>query len=515
MTEVWTRPWALLDLSRSHRQSLNKGVSVEPRGALWAYHANSQSIRLNGRADVAHDVIGFDQSDHARRLALLPLPKRSSAIRINDIGPMHWSGVPERPQKNQEPQTEAQHLAHRLLMRTELVFDRLSEVETALADPINLWRELHDRWTKDRDDVEPRMDLIVRQARDLKRILEGLSHAPRRILRRTHRMMPLARVQEMDRRAMTWLIRQPGETLAERAGNDQRILGVAREENFDTLENRVLRTYCELARAYAREFLDRHKRKNRTRRYRWVRDFAKQNQRLARELKSLGVRKAEPGATPNFVLLENPNYRQIWDAWQELLDRNRVADELWRWQPRTWEEFCAFAVMVSLQSLDGVQLVAASPISYLDTQSQGRWTENENPLGVFYLADRNLVVEVQYELARPGKARADFAAPIWLRVGSTLDALAFEKRIAVWPMWDVQGELVKGEADQLSDMLQQTRTENLAGAVIIRPTGHESSMAINAASNCVAMTLGVQGEPLRAGLSELTRQIYALITVEA
>ena len=511
--EVWTRPWALLDRTRSYRQSLKEGVSVETTGALWAYHADSAHIRLNGRGDGVHEVIGFDQSNQARRLALLPLPKRSGTARLNDTPPVDWRGVPERPHKNQEPTTEAQHLAHKLLMRTELVFDRLSEVETALTDPINLWSELHDRWTKDRDDVEPRMDLIVRQSRDLKRILETLSHAPRRILRRTHRMMPLARVQEMDRRAMTWLIRQPGETLAERAGNDQRILGVAREESFDTLENRVLRAYCELARAYAREFLDRYRHKNLTRRYRWVRDFAKQNQRLARELKSLGVRSAEPGVTPNYVLLENPNYHQIWNGWQELLDRNRVVDELWRWQPRSWEEFCALAVMVALQSLEGSQLVAASPIAYLDTQSQGRWTENVNPLGVFYLAGQELVIEVQYELVRPGPERADFAAPIWLGVSSTLDSMAFEKRIAVWPMWDVQGELVDGEAEQLHDMLRWIRPPHLAGTIVIRPTGHEARAAIDSTSQCVALTLGVQGEQLRNGLTELTRQIDHLIMV--
>jgi hypothetical protein len=52
--------------------------------------------------------------------------------------------------------------------------------------------------------------------------------------------VPVGRVQEIDRRAMLWFARQPGETLADRAGDDQRVLAVAREENFDTLENRVL-----------------------------------------------------------------------------------------------------------------------------------------------------------------------------------------------------------------------------------------------------------------------------------
>ena len=53
----------------------------------------------------------------------------------------------------------------------------------------------------------------------------------------------LDRVQEMDRASMRWLSKQPGTTLAQRAGSDQRVLAIVRKENFDTLENRVLHAY--------------------------------------------------------------------------------------------------------------------------------------------------------------------------------------------------------------------------------------------------------------------------------
>lgn len=71
-------------------------------------------------------------------------------------------------------------------------------------------------------------------------------------------MIPLSRVQEIDRKAMPWLIRQPGETIAERGGNRQRIQAVAREENFDTLENRVLLSYARLAGVIAREYAGKY-----------------------------------------------------------------------------------------------------------------------------------------------------------------------------------------------------------------------------------------------------------------
>jgi len=66
------------------------------------------------------------------------------------------------------------------------------------------------------------MDIIVRHARLLPPTLDVLDRAPRR----THEMIPLARAQEVDRRAMMWLIRQPGESIAERAGPESLAVAV-------------------------------------------------------------------------------------------------------------------------------------------------------------------------------------------------------------------------------------------------------------------------------------------------
>ena len=42
------------------------------------------------------------------------------------------------------------------------------------------------------------MDVIVRHAQEVAKALDRIEAAPRRILRRLHRMVPLARVQEID-----------------------------------------------------------------------------------------------------------------------------------------------------------------------------------------------------------------------------------------------------------------------------------------------------------------------------
>jgi len=136
-------------------------------------------------------------------------------------------------------------------------------------------------------------------------------------------MMPVSRVQEVDRRSMLWLTRQPGETLAERAGPAQRIQAVARFESYDTLENRVLHSYASLARREALDYCDRYKRAAGGVRHNAVAAFAKRCQRLHRRLseEDRQVGEARPDVTPNFVLQNNPHYNAIWNAWHALLRR--------------------------------------------------------------------------------------------------------------------------------------------------------------------------------------------------
>ena len=464
-------------------------------------------MRVDGRSDVTEPVTGFTVDD-SRALGLLPLVlKRRPGVAIGAAGKLTrlvWNEAPEKLPSTIDPGTEDEIAARNLFQRAETVWDRLAEVETALADPITLWAELRRRWTEDHDEDEPRMDVIVRQSRRLGSILDALDRAPRRILRRTHRMVPVARVQEMDRRALTWLVRQPGETLAERAGDAQRILAVAREENFDTLENRVLRAYAEKAQAVARDYLDRNLKKTTTRRHRLVKDFAKRCRRLSRDLAERGVRRAEPGVTPNFVLLENARYRQIWQAWCELIGKKRIDDELWRWQARSWEELAALAVMVALQGVPGARLVAASPVWFLDEQQRGSWIDHDNPLGAFHLPDQGLVAEVQYRLAKPGGWRADLAAPVWIRFGRTNDPASFHKFVAVWPIWDVAGGLVPEDLVEITKFLPMRRKDGLKAAVVIRPTPHDGGADFDLESGVIALSLGVRNTGLRDGLAALT-----------
>lgn len=515
--ELWLRPWG--GYAPTRRLALAESEMAVPgghAGPALVYASSPATLRVDGRSDTAEKIAAMWERVGAQNAAEvpaalweLPLPVRRTpgpAIATDrGVCRLHWPDAPERF-RGEDPRTETEQCARALMLRAEAVWDRVSDVEDALADPARLWATLRQRWTEE-DSVEPHMDAIVRHSTELGSVLDALEKRPRRILRRVHRQVPVGRVQEIDRRAMLWLARQPGETLAERAGDDQRVLAVAREENFDTLENRVLRAYGELAHLHAREYLDRNKTRRMSRRASLVETFGRRCARLARDLAARGVRAAEPGVIPNFVLQQNPQYHRIWDAWIELLDREREKDELWRWQARSWEEFCTLAVMVALIGVPGARTVATAPLWYRDEHHRGRWIESDTPLGVFHLPEAGLIVEVQS--GTPHRDLAGFGAPIWLRIGRTGEVREFLTRIPVWPIWSLRGGLVPGEEREVDAVLAYGRQRLVRGGIVLRPATGPDAPERTLSSGAIALTLGPEGSALRHGLQSLTDYLAA------
>jgi hypothetical protein len=511
--ELWLRPWGRYVPAR-RLALVGGGETVVPddhAGPALVYASSPSPLRVNGSADGAEKVAvmseragGYGAAETATALWQLPLPVRRTpgcAIATErGVYTVVWPAAPERF-RGEDPRTEDERRARALMLRAEAVWDRVSDVEDALADPAQLWAWLRRRWTET-DSDEPQMDVIVRQSAELGRVLDALEKRPRRILRRVHRQVPVGRMQEIDRRAMLWLARQPGETLAERAGDDQRVLAVAREENFDTLENRALRAYGALAHLHAREYLDRNKTRRMSRRAGVVEAFGRRCGRLARELAALGVRAAEPGIIPNFVLQQNPQYRRVWNAWIELLDRERVKDELWRWQARSWEEFCTLALMVALIGVPGARAVATAPLWYRDEHHRGRWIEADTPIGVFHLPGAGLIVEVQ--TAAPHRDLAGFGAPIWLRIGRTGETRDALTRIPVWPIWSLRGSHVTGEAGEVEAVLAYGRQHMVRGGIVLRAAAGPDAEDPAQSGGVVAVSLGTEGAALRDGLRSLT-----------
>lgn len=448
-----SRPWS--------RKSIPEGEAFGPADCLLS----ETSGDLPKDIDHALLVLGSVRGE-ARRLALHPYPARTGSKKPERIG------FPSRPQKAAEPRTQDEAFAFQTLWRMNEVLSRIQELEEALDEPTNLWQRLRDAWDRAADEATPRMAEIVRQSREVQPSMRALEKRIRRVLRRSREPTPLDRVQEMDRASMLWLVRQPGRTIAERAGTRQRILATVRRENFDTLENRVLHAYAVLAAQVAREWLREHPRARGSQRFSDVEAYHKLCVAFDRTLTDLGVRIAEPGVTPNYVLMQDQDYRNVRDAWIRLLKREEKIDDLWAWQAQTWSDFAVLAVILSIEGLEEAELVAQSPILFQDEAVLGQWFDQDRPLAVFWLRKTGLIVEVQSRPEKPSELQTLTRAHVFLRI-TDLNGEKFPRRVAVWTphamqRLDLDNSLVEASA-LLGEIQYVNAPEILKNGLIITP----------------------------------------------
>jgi len=453
-------------------------------------------------------------SREKRELRLFPYPKTGSADH-----PVRVSGLPARPKIGLEPKTADEILSADASGRMHCVLARIEELEGALDDPANLWERLQEAWDRAEDESDPRMAEIVRQASHIKPHLLALEKRIRRVLRRTRELTPLDRVQEMDRASMLWMVRQPGRNTAERAGADQRVLAIARHENFDTLENRVFHAYLKLASHFSRQWIREHKLAQSSARYRLVEDYSRLCRRISRELTELGVSVADPGITANYVLMEDSAYRAVNEAWDKLLRQDKAEDELWAWQAESWTDFCVLAVTLALYSLDESKLIAQAPLIWMNEAIQGRRFLHDRPLAVFWLRESNLIVEVQ---ARPeGISAIQFAARanLWLRI-TDLKSDSIARRLPVWTPHSFNRMHPPTEAQNAAASVHALRNqpglEVLREGLILMPAHGvaETSEATSGGGRVQAIALDARGETLKFGKQAVAEFVRTCVQEE-
>ncbi|MBK5924619.1 hypothetical protein CCR90_12710 [Rhodovulum sulfidophilum] len=432
-------------------------------------------------------------------LALCPYPKREQAENPDR------TGFPSRPRKGHDPKDKSELFAADALRRMNEVLARIQELEEALDDPSDVWGSLRAAWKRAEREEDPRMAEIVKQARELKPVLDALLKSIRRVLRRHRELTPLDRVQEMDRASMVWLSRQPGRSVAERAGAGQRILATVRQEHFDTLENRVLHAYARLAADAAREWMREHPRSKESARYAQVDAFRKTCRNVGAVLVELDVSVAEPGCTPNYVLMQDRDYRSVREGWERLLKRDKAIDDLWAWQAQTWTDFAVLAVTLAIVELDEAQLVAQSPINWRAEAETGRWFDQDRPIAVFWLRETGRVVEVQARPETPGSLLTAARAHVALRITDPT-RMEVPRRVAVWTphaMKRIDLDDAVQDAAALVDQLQPlAMTEILRQGLILTPAHGrpETARADGQVSRVSGIALGASGESLAAGL---------------
>lgn len=448
------------------------------------------------------ELMAGEARGEIRRLLLHPYPKRG----VGKNPPR--DGFPIRPPLNREPKTPDEEFAAETLRRMNEVLARIQELEDALDDPISLWPRLRAAWKRAEDEADPRMAEIVKQSREIGPVLKDLEHRIRRVLRRTRELTPLDRVQELDRASMLWLSRQPGRTVAERAGPAQRILSTVRHENFDTLENRVFHAYVRLAALVAREWQREHRRAIGSDRYRLVDTFRLRCRTLARDLTDLNVGVAEPGITPNYVLMQDKGYRTVRLAWERLIRRERILDDLWSWQAQTWTDFAVLAIVLAIDEMEEAKLIAQSPIVWRQEAVTGRWFDQDRPLAVFWLEKTGRIVEVQSRPEQPGTLLTLARAHVSLRITDPSRS-DLPRRVAVWTphameRLDIE-DAARGAVERLAEITQIAANEIMRDGLILTPAHGEATHATSTKGNARldAIALDASGDTLGKGMEAL------------
>lgn len=177
---------------------------------------------------------------------------------------------------------------------------------------------------------EPRAGLETTLARTLPPVLQAVFERLRKVLRRERELQGLGRVEQIDPTCLRWLTRQPGYTVAQKAGARQRVLAVVRREHYDLLENRVLRDLLLRTERLAERWLETEKE-------------AFPGHESVKGVKRLlalcrgglaleplqGVSPLHEVPSPNYVLAQDALYRRVWDAYLLVVQYYRLVEDLW------------------------------------------------------------------------------------------------------------------------------------------------------------------------------------------
>lgn len=177
---------------------------------------------------------------------------------------------------------------------------------------LELARRIYTRIINPNEITIDRISFIADFLRDA--ICEIISD-PREEIVRTHQMLPLQRAKSFDQASIRWLIRRPGESVAQKCVLSRRVMTVKREFVPDTLENRLfkefVRQFIPLLQRFLLEFRHNGVYQNEVQLLSSMKKWLRDDATSIKQWRNL---------PPNNTLLGNKYYRKIWDAWRKLAD---------------------------------------------------------------------------------------------------------------------------------------------------------------------------------------------------
>lgn len=253
-----------------------------------------------------------------------------------------------------------------MVMAWNQFFDDCIDVKTREVTENKLpWQKIYNYLTTLSKEIsEPHMALIVHIAEKMRKRLGPTVRMARKILLRERTLLPAERITETDTSCLRWYIRQPGETMAQKAAaHRQSLMGISRKESFDTLENRVLKDFlmrCKLASQkyitveVGRQFQQSNRGKS-------VRHFQNLCCELITDANLQDVPSLRSRVKPNYVLQNDVHYRDVWQNYQRLLRQEDEEDRSWDWQSRTWADIVRMLLGVALSRMEDKEFHGGNP----------------------------------------------------------------------------------------------------------------------------------------------------------
>jgi len=236
-------------------------------------------------------------------------------------------------------------------------------------------------WTTTAAGNDPRPAFIVKLARSLSTLLTDVCLSPRKQLKRQRRYQTAGRVQEIDPTCLRWLAKQPGYTMAEKAGSKQQALGVDRVEHADTMENQIVRDLVFQARKAAARYLAENDNAPDHSRVKDVRDFKRVLDQLWTRSPIAKVSKLKGAAQPNYVLQRDSRYRPLWKSYVMLQKQDIHRQKAWRWRHRIWSETCNLALLAAMGKIKPQGSAMRSNVLIRPEQHAGRYIDKRTAIG--------------------------------------------------------------------------------------------------------------------------------------
>lgn len=204
-------------------------------------------------------------------------------------------------------------------------------------------------------------DRLSRIAQHSSAAIQAIVNNTRQNITREHKMMPLHAVREMDTKSFQWISRKPGRNIREKLKGKPYIKAVSRRMSIDTTENRLFKDFV---RKLELQLLDRSDAR--------VLNANDDETELLAKLQKW-QRTAEAGQVgdwmnvpPNNTLLQERNYRSIWDAWIWLqrLDED-IQTDVGRLS-RDWKSVLFWQIIWELKYAYGVRFIELPVLTNYD-----------------------------------------------------------------------------------------------------------------------------------------------------